>query len=218
MSDANQDMPEQTVAGILIVGLDLKGFQKIPDIPDDCICLLILEQTLVNRDDIVRSLLINAGDDLSVPLVRKDCMHLIAIMQRRFHTCDLVYRTVWLHENRYLLLLLFQLLLIGQMKQLAATAFFLHTAYLSGICFFFGTAVTGSSLPASFLPGLISFLFLVADLLSLFFSFPAFWLIRPFRFSPANALPDGLFFLSLQPFVYQNETILFSDSFFPACI
>ena len=136
MPDTNQDMPEQTIAGILIVGLDLKGFQKIPDVPDDCICLLILKQTLINRNDIVRSLLINAGDDLSIPLVRKDCMHLIAIMQRCFHTCDLVHRTVWLHKNRYLLLLLFQLLLIGQMKQLTATAFFLHTAYLSRNLFF----------------------------------------------------------------------------------
>ena len=136
MSDANQHMPEQTVAGVLIVSLDLKGFQQIPDVPNDCICLLILEQALINRDDIVRSLLINAGDDLSVPLVRKDRVYLIAIMQRRFHTCDLVHRTVWLHEDRYLLLLLFQLLLIGQMKQLTATAFFLHTAYLSRNLFF----------------------------------------------------------------------------------
>ena len=77
MPDTNQDMPEQTIAGILIVGLDLKGFQKIPDVPDDCICLLILKQTLINRNDIVRSLLINAGDDLSIPLVRKDCSTLL---------------------------------------------------------------------------------------------------------------------------------------------
>ena len=136
MPDTNQDMPEQTIAGILIVGLDLKGFQKIPDVPDDCICLLVLQQTFINRNDIVRSFLINTGNDLPVPLVCKNCMHLIAIMQRRFHTCDLVHRTVWLHEDRYLLLLLFQLLLIGQMKQLTATAFFLHTAYLSRNLFF----------------------------------------------------------------------------------
>lgn len=84
MAAADQRMAEQTISRVLVVRFNLKGFQELADIADDRVRCLIFKQTLINLYDVVRSLLVNAGNDLSIAPVGKDSVYLVAVMRGSF--------------------------------------------------------------------------------------------------------------------------------------
>ena len=98
MAAADQRMAEQTVSRVLVIRFNLKGFQELADIADDRVCCLIFKQTLINLYDVVRSLLVNAGNDLSIAPVGKDSVYLVAVMQRILHPGDRMHRAERLHQ------------------------------------------------------------------------------------------------------------------------
>lgn len=98
MAAADQRMAEQTISRVLVVRFNLKGFQELADIADDRVRCLIFKQTLINLYDVVRSLLVNAGNDLSIAPVGKDSVYLVAVMQRILHPGDRMHRAERLHQ------------------------------------------------------------------------------------------------------------------------
>ena len=96
MSGADQDMAQQSVSGILIVGTDMKRFQQSPDRYDDLIRLGILDQAAVHRNDPVALLLIDAGNGIMITVLAEYRMYLVPVMLRMLHgndTLDLAKRS-----------------------------------------------------------------------------------------------------------------------------
>ena len=126
MSGSHQYMAEQTIARILIIRFDLKRFQKITNITDNRICTFIFNQTFIYRYNKMCSLLINSGNHSTILPMSEYCMYFISIMERIFHSNDLLCIAVWLQKFIYLLLLLFQLLLIWHIQKLTSTTFSMY--------------------------------------------------------------------------------------------
>ena len=91
MSGADQNMAQQSVSSILIVGTDMKRFQQSPDRDNDLIRFGILDQAAVHGNDPVALLFINAGDGVMITVFTKHSMYLVPVMLRMLHGNDTLY-------------------------------------------------------------------------------------------------------------------------------
>ena len=64
---ADQHMAQEAAAAVLIVDLDFKGGEQSPDIPDNGVRRLVLDETVIHRHNFVGALLVDAGDNPAVP-------------------------------------------------------------------------------------------------------------------------------------------------------
>ena len=127
-----QNMAEQAVSRVLIVGADLEGFQHAPDRSDDFVRLLILDPAGFHRNDPVTAHLVNAGDDISPSVPVKNCMDFVPIVIGLLHSFDGMDGADPLKKFFYRLLFFLQLFLVGHALILAASAFFRHRAEIFG--------------------------------------------------------------------------------------
>ena len=83
---ANQNMAQQTVAGILIIGTDFKRFQHTADSANDLIRFFILDQTGLYRHYDVTVFLIDSGNNIASAVTVKNGVNFISVMKWFFHS------------------------------------------------------------------------------------------------------------------------------------
>ena len=91
MTGADQDMAQQSVSGILIVGTDMEWFQQSTDRYNDLIRFCILDQTAVHGNDPVALLLINPGNGVVITVLAEYRMYLVPVMLRMLHGNHALY-------------------------------------------------------------------------------------------------------------------------------
>ena len=91
MSGADQDMAQQSVSGILIVGTDMKRFQQPSYRYNDLIRFGILDQAAVHGNDPVALLLIDAGNGIMITILAEYRVYLITVMLRMLHGYHALY-------------------------------------------------------------------------------------------------------------------------------
>ena len=107
----------------LVEDLDLERAEHGPNVPDDRVGGLILDEAAVHRDDGVAPRLIHAGDDLPPRIERKGGMHLVAVVIRFLHPQDRLDGREGAEQLLRPALLAPELLRIGHGLELAAAAF-----------------------------------------------------------------------------------------------
>ena len=118
-------MAEKSISCILIIGLDLKGFQHTTYGTDDFLTLLILNQTLFNRNHSVGTSLINSRNNISLPVTVKYSMNFISVIIGVFHSNDRLYFSEFFQKAFCNSLFPAKLLLVGY-TLITATAAFLR--------------------------------------------------------------------------------------------
>ena len=124
---ANQYMTQKAVAGILVIGADLKGFEHTTDRANDLICLLILDHAGFHRNDMMGFFFIDTGNGFALA-VSEYGMYFIAIMKRILHSFDRMYLAVVSEKLLHLTLLHLELFFIRHIQILASTAAVCHRA------------------------------------------------------------------------------------------
>ena len=127
-------MAQKSISGILIICFDLKRLQHSPDGTDDFLTLLILNQTLFNRNHSVGTSLINSRNNISLPVTVKYSMNFIPVKIRIFHSNYRLHIPKLLQKPLYLILFLFKLCGIRHTLILASTALF--CVWTDCLCFF----------------------------------------------------------------------------------
>ena len=78
-------MPQQSISCILIIGLYLERFRQLANRPYDFISQFILNHAGFHRDNLMGTLSVHAGNNISLSVSVKNCMHFISIVGWIFH-------------------------------------------------------------------------------------------------------------------------------------
>ena len=118
-------MAEKSISCILIIGLDLKGFQHTTYGTDDLLTFFIFDHTVIYGNDPMTLLLINPGNYVSLPVTAKSCMNFVSVIIGIFHSNDRLYFSEFFQKAFCNSLFPAKLLLVGY-TLITATAAFLR--------------------------------------------------------------------------------------------
>lgn len=131
----DQDVTKKTRSRALIVYFYFKSRQKFPNGNNDIIGQFVLDLAAVNGHDPMARGLINAGNDMLLPIQPECGLHLVAVMVGNVHAVNRLHRTETTDQFSHPVFLPVKLFRIRQVLHLASTAFFSQGARLC-ICIF----------------------------------------------------------------------------------
>ena len=123
-TSSHKHMAEKSVPGILVISLDLKGFQHSPNGTDNLLTLFVLDHTVIHRNNPVALLLINSGNNIALSVTSKSCMNFVSIIIRILHTNDWLNFAEFLQKSFCISLFFAKLFFIWYALITAATTLF----------------------------------------------------------------------------------------------
>ena len=123
MPDPNENMTQKPISAVFVIRTYFKGFQQSPYGYDNLICLPILNQTTVHRNNAMTLLLINSGNHLMPPVLTKCRMYFIAIIKWLLHGNNRFRPAIVFHKFSEYSVFYLKLLLIIFINPLTPSAF-----------------------------------------------------------------------------------------------
>ena len=105
-------MPEQAIAGILIIHTHFERGKQRKDRLDDLLTFFVLDQAVFHVDDLMRLLTVHTGVGAFFAVVLRHPMHLVAVAEGVLHPPDRHHLPKAFQKLFYLFLLLLQLLFV----------------------------------------------------------------------------------------------------------
>lgn len=130
-------MTKEAFTGDLVVGGELKGFEKSSDADDDLVGLFVLGHTEIVRNDPVCTGLVDTGDYLLASVHAEGCLHLVAVVIRVLHADDFLHMAEGAKEFYAVALLPAELGFVVHILKLAAAALLIYGT-LRKVCLFRG--------------------------------------------------------------------------------
>ena len=132
LAHAHNRMAQQALAGILVVGGNVKALRELGDAIEYGASCLVFDQTLAHLDELVRTALVHAKTRLTLPAGRIRRHDLVTIGNRLVHADYGINTTAkWLEELLEHRALARKLNGVGDGKPLAATA---TCSVRTGVC------------------------------------------------------------------------------------